>query len=134
MMRQRRRSIDEIPASTRSRGETLKRLYGYISGFWRLRVVVLLIVLTTVLDVLSPAIIGSIIDMVKAIATGETAAPGAGIEGFAISNRDEVVPGIRRLLASNGPCLMHVLIDPVENVWPLVPAGKSNSEMMERKP
>jgi ATP-binding cassette subfamily B protein len=85
MMRQRRRSIDEIPASTRTRGETLKRLYGYISGFWRLRVVVLLIVLTTVLDVMSPAIIGSIIDMVKAIATGETAAPGAGIGGFAIN-------------------------------------------------
>jgi ATP-binding cassette subfamily B protein len=85
MMRQRRRSIDKIPASTRTRGETLKRLYGYISGFWRLRVVVLLIVLTTVLDVLSPAIIGSIIDMVKTIATGETAAPGAGIEGFAIN-------------------------------------------------
>ncbi len=81
MMRQRRRSIDEIPASTRSRGETLKRLYGYIAGSWRIKAVVVLIVLTTVLDILSPAIIGSIIDMVKAIATGETAAPGSGIEG-----------------------------------------------------
>ncbi|MEE8355025.1 MAG: ABC transporter transmembrane domain-containing protein, partial [Candidatus Bathyarchaeia archaeon] len=85
MMRQRRRSIDEIPASTRSRGETLKRLYSYIAGSWRLKAVVVLIVITTVFDVLSPAIIGSIIDMVKAISTGETVAPGSGIEGFAYS-------------------------------------------------
>jgi len=84
-MRQRRPSIDETPASTRTRGETLKRLYSYISGFWRLRIVVVLIVVTTILDVLSPAIIGSIIDMVKAIATGETAVPGSGIEGLAYS-------------------------------------------------
>ena len=85
MMRSRGASIDETPASTRSQGETLKRLYSYISGFWRLKAVVVLIVLTTVLEILSPAIIGSIIDMVKAIATGETVVPGSGIEGFAHS-------------------------------------------------
>jgi ATP-binding cassette subfamily B protein len=85
MMRQRRESIDDVPASTRTRGETLKRLYSYISGFWRLRIVVVLIVVTTILDILSPAIIGSIIDMVKAIASGETAVPGSGIEGLAYS-------------------------------------------------
>ena len=57
-----------------------------------------------------------------------------GIDGFSITTRDQVAPGIRRLLGGKGPCLMHVLIDPAENVWPLVPAGKSNTEMMERKP
>jgi acetolactate synthase-1/2/3 large subunit len=57
-----------------------------------------------------------------------------GIEGFSISARDEVGPGLERLFASKGPCLMHVLIDPSENVWPLVPAGQSNSEMLESKP
>ena len=39
--------------------------------------------------------------------------------------------GIQRLLAADGPCLAHVVIDPRDNVWPLVPPGKSNAEMME---
>nr|WP_245162505.1 acetolactate synthase 2 catalytic subunit [Brevundimonas sp. AJA228-03] len=53
-----------------------------------------------------------------------------GIEAFMIDRRDQVTDGIARLLAAPGPCLMHVLIDPRENVWPLVPPGKSNAEMM----
>jgi ATP-binding cassette subfamily B protein len=83
MMRHGGGSIDETPASTRSSNETLRRLYRYIAGFWQIKVVMVLIVLTTVLDILSPAIIGFIIDMVKAIATGETVVPGSGIEGLA---------------------------------------------------
>jgi len=54
-----------------------------------------------------------------------------GIEAFRITRRDEEDAGIARLLATDAPCLMHVVIDPKENVWPLVPPGKSNSEMME---
>ncbi len=57
-----------------------------------------------------------------------------GIEAFRISRREEVGPGIERLLAAPGPCLAHVLIDVKENVWPLVPPGKSNSEMMHGEP
>jgi len=57
-----------------------------------------------------------------------------GIEAFRISRREEVGPGIERLLAAKGPCLAHVLIDAKENVWPLVPPGKSNSEMMHGEP
>ncbi|WP_426037478.1 acetolactate synthase 2 catalytic subunit [Brevundimonas sp. DC300-4] len=53
-----------------------------------------------------------------------------GIEAFMIDRRDQVTDSIARLLAAPGPCLMHVLIDPKENVWPLVPPGKSNGEMM----
>lgn len=53
-----------------------------------------------------------------------------GIEAFRISRREEVSAGIQRLLDAPGPCLAHVLIDPKENVWPLVPPGKSNAEMM----
>jgi len=82
MMRHRGASLAEASSSNRSRSETLKRLLGYIAGFWQLKAVLLLIVLTTVLDIMSPAIIGSIIDMVKGIATGETLEPGSGIEGF----------------------------------------------------
>ena len=54
-----------------------------------------------------------------------------GVEAFRISRREEVSAGIDRLLAADGPCLAHVIIDPKENVWPLVPPGKSNAEMME---
>lgn len=54
-----------------------------------------------------------------------------GIEAFRISRREEVEAGIARLLAAEGPCLAHVIIDPRENVWPLVPPGKNNAEMME---
>jgi acetolactate synthase-1/2/3 large subunit len=53
-----------------------------------------------------------------------------GIDAFRISRREEVSAGIERLLAAPGPCLAHVIIDPKENVWPLVPPGKSNADMM----
>lgn len=53
------------------------------------------------------------------------------IEAFAIERPDEVAGGIDRLLAAEGPILMHVKIDKLENVWPLVPPGKSNADMME---
>ena len=53
-----------------------------------------------------------------------------GVEAFRVERRDQVTDGIARLLAAPGPCLMHVLIDPAENVWPLVPPGKNNAEMM----
>lgn len=57
-----------------------------------------------------------------------------GIDAFRISKREEVTAGIERLLAAPGPCLAHVVIDAKENVWPLVPPGKSNSEMMLGEP
>jgi ATP-binding cassette subfamily B protein len=83
MMRHRGMSAEEATSSNRSRSETLRRLFGYILGFWQLKVVLVLIVLTTILDILSPAIIGSIIDMVEVMATGGTLESGSGIEGFA---------------------------------------------------
>ena len=55
-----------------------------------------------------------------------------GIEAFRIVHRSEVEAGIDRLLGAAGPCLMHVVIDPRENVWPLVPPGAANHDMMEQ--
>ena len=54
------------------------------------------------------------------------------IDAFTVNTVDEVDAGIDRLLAAEGPILMHVKIDPNENVWPLVPPGRSNADMMER--
>ena len=54
------------------------------------------------------------------------------IDAFTVTRGDEVDAGIDRLLAAEGPILMHVKIDTYENVWPLVPPGRSNADMMER--
>ena len=54
------------------------------------------------------------------------------IDAFSVNTADEMDAGIDRLLAADGPVLMHVKIDPNENVWPLVPPGRSNADMMER--
>jgi acetolactate synthase-1/2/3 large subunit len=54
-----------------------------------------------------------------------------GIEAFTVDRRADVPGAIERLLKTRGPILAHVRIDPAENVWPLVPPGKSNSDMME---
>ncbi|WP_375282783.1 acetolactate synthase 2 catalytic subunit [Marinicauda pacifica] len=54
-----------------------------------------------------------------------------GLEAFTVDRREEVAGAIDRLLSATGPILAHVRIDPRENVWPLVPPGASNSDMME---
>ena len=62
---------------------TFKRLFGYILPYWELKAVLVIIVITTVLDILSPAIIGNIIDTVGYVAAGETIPKATGIEGIA---------------------------------------------------
>lgn len=54
-----------------------------------------------------------------------------GIEAFTVHSREEVPAAIEKLLSAKGPILAHVLIDSRENVWPLVPPGASNTDMME---
>ncbi|MDX1605246.1 MAG: acetolactate synthase 2 catalytic subunit [Candidatus Competibacterales bacterium] len=53
-----------------------------------------------------------------------------GIHGMTIRHRSEVDAGLDELLATPGPALLHVPIDMNENVWPLVPPGKTNDQMM----
>jgi acetolactate synthase-1/2/3 large subunit len=55
-----------------------------------------------------------------------------GIEAFTIDHRSEVSGAIDRLLATDGPILCHVRIDPRANVWPLVPPNSSNLQMMDK--
>ena len=54
-----------------------------------------------------------------------------GLEAFTVDRRADVPAAVDRLLAARGPILAHVRIDPRENVWPLVPPGAANSQMME---
>ncbi|EOX3447563.1 acetolactate synthase 2 catalytic subunit [Vibrio cholerae] len=53
------------------------------------------------------------------------------IPGKTISRKEEVEPALREMLASKTAYLLHVLIDEEENVWPLVPPGASNTDMLE---
>ena len=53
------------------------------------------------------------------------------IPGKTITKKEEVEPALKEMLASKTAYLLHVLIDEEENVWPLVPPGASNSEMLE---
>ncbi|EHM2230982.1 acetolactate synthase 2 catalytic subunit [Salmonella bongori] len=55
-----------------------------------------------------------------------------GIPGQHITRKDQVETALDALLNSEGPYLLHVSIDELENVWPLVPPGASNSEMLEK--
>lgn len=54
-----------------------------------------------------------------------------GIEAFTIDTRDQMPGAIDRLLATSGPILCHVRIDPRANVWPLVPPNQANTQMMD---
>jgi acetolactate synthase-1/2/3 large subunit len=53
------------------------------------------------------------------------------IPGRTITKKAEVEPALQEMLASPTAYLLHVVIDEEENVWPLVPPGASNSDMLE---
>ncbi|NLS53541.1 acetolactate synthase 2 catalytic subunit [Hafnia alvei] len=55
-----------------------------------------------------------------------------GIAGQRITRKDQVDAALDALLNSEGPYLLHVSIDELENVWPLVPPGAGNESMMEK--
>ncbi len=48
-----------------------------------------------------------------------------------ITSKPQVSDAINRMLAHDGPYLLHVKIDAMENVWPLVPPETANDKMME---
>lgn len=49
--------------------------------------------------------------------------------GITVESKDQVGPAIDRMLAEEKPCLVDFHIDPEESVWPMVPSGRSLSEM-----
>lgn len=55
------------------------------------------------------------------------------IPGQRITRKDQVEAALDTLLNSDGPYILHVSIDEYENVWPLVPPGASNSQMLEKE-
>ncbi|MBG6246165.1 acetolactate synthase 2 catalytic subunit [Candidatus Symbiopectobacterium sp. 'North America'] len=61
-----------------------------------------------------------------------TLASAFGIPGQRITRKDQINAALDALLSSDGPYLLHVSIDELENVWPLVPPGAGNETMLER--
>ncbi|MDQ3693582.1 MAG: biosynthetic-type acetolactate synthase large subunit [Chloroflexota bacterium] len=53
-----------------------------------------------------------------------------GMTGITVRSRAEVEPAIARARSIDGPVLIDFVIEPEANVWPIVPPGASNSEMM----
>ncbi len=45
----------------------------------------------------------------------------------------EILPAIERARSIRGPVLIDFVIEPEANVWPMVPPGGSNSEMMHQR-
>ncbi len=58
-----------------------------------------------------------------------TIAKGFGIEGKTISKREELTSAIEDLIANDGPYLLEVKVEKEDNVFPMVPAGGTVSEM-----
>lgn len=56
-----------------------------------------------------------------------------GIPGQTITHANQVDDAITALVNSKGPYIVHACIDNKENVWPLVPPGAANDEMMTGK-
>ena len=54
---------------------------------------------------------------------------GFGAEAHRIEERDQLADGMKALLESDGPCVLHVRVEPEENVFPMVAAGKALDEM-----
>ncbi len=59
-----------------------------------------------------------------------TIARGFGIPGFKVEQREELEKGVDQMLAHDGPFLLEVVIEKEDNVFPMVPAGATVSEVM----
>ncbi|CAN5848178.1 biosynthetic-type acetolactate synthase large subunit [soil metagenome] len=53
-----------------------------------------------------------------------------GATGIRVTKSDEIIPAIQRARSIKGPVLIDFVIDAEANVYPIVPPGASNSEMM----
>ncbi|WP_028574495.1 biosynthetic-type acetolactate synthase large subunit [Desulfonatronovibrio hydrogenovorans] len=53
-----------------------------------------------------------------------------GAEGYLIEKNEDVEPVLTKAFASPLPCIVDVRVEPEENVYPMVPAGASLTEML----
>jgi len=53
-----------------------------------------------------------------------------GAQGYRIEKRDDVSPILKEAFATKEPTIVDVLVEPEENVYPMVPAGASLTDML----
>jgi len=58
-------------------------------------------------------------------------ADGYGLSGLRVTRREEVVPAIKQAMADPGPFLIDFIVEPEENVFPMVPPGAALTEVLE---
>lgn len=58
-----------------------------------------------------------------------TVARAFGCVGITVDKKDQVVDAVKQMLAETKPVVVDFRVDQEENVWPMVPAGKSLHEM-----
>ncbi|MFC1967254.1 biosynthetic-type acetolactate synthase large subunit [Chloroflexota bacterium] len=54
-----------------------------------------------------------------------------GISGIRVTRREEVAPAIEKAEAHDGPFLVEFMVEPEENVFPMVPPGGTTAKFME---
>jgi len=54
-----------------------------------------------------------------------------GMPAMRVKYREEVAPAIKRAMEEEGPFLIDFLVEPEENVYPMVPPGAALAEVME---
>jgi acetolactate synthase-1/2/3 large subunit len=54
-----------------------------------------------------------------------------GLPGLRVERREEVTPAIQQAMAEPGPFLIDFVVEPEENVYPMVPPGASLAEVLE---
>ncbi len=54
-----------------------------------------------------------------------------GLPGLRVTRKAEVVPAIEQAMGEQGPFLIDFMVEPEENVYPMVPPGASLAEVLE---
>jgi acetolactate synthase I/II/III large subunit len=57
-----------------------------------------------------------------------------GATGIRVTRDDEIAPAIERARSIPGPVLIEFVVEPEANVWPIVPPGAGNSDMLLNRP
>ncbi len=55
-----------------------------------------------------------------------------GIPALRVKCKEEVVPAIEKAMGEDGPFLLDFVVEPEENVYPMVPPGASLAEVLEQ--
>ncbi|MCK5213115.1 MAG: acetolactate synthase large subunit, partial [Dehalococcoidia bacterium] len=58
-------------------------------------------------------------------------AEGYGLPGLRVDRKEEVAPAIEQAMAHDGPFLIEFIVEPEENVYPMVAPGQSLSCVIE---